>query len=154
MKEDIPRKNIALIGFMGTGKSTVGRYIAEKLKLSLIDIDNEIEKMNNLPLKRYLQIKGRSLSYDGGRRDRTCCSLPGRVISCGGGAVINKHSVDHLRQHCIVAWLMADIDTILKRIGESRARPLLKVRGRRSTIETLLALRKFLCRCFRYSYRH
>jgi shikimate dehydrogenase len=143
-EKDIPgRKNIALIGFMGTGKSTVGRYIAEKLKLSLIDIDNEIEKRKNVTIEEIFANEGEEVfrKIEAEEIERAC-SLPGRVISCGGGAVINKHSVDQLRQHCVVAWLMADIDTILDRIGESGARPLLKVRGRRSTIETLLALRK------------
>ena len=50
----IRKSNIALIGFMGVGKSTVGHLVAERLKMPLVDIDNEIEKKNGLPLVKYL----------------------------------------------------------------------------------------------------
>ena len=142
-KKDFKKRNIALIGFMGVGKSTVGRHVAQKLKLPFIDIDREIEKMNNSSIENIFERNGeeafRKMEADEIKR---VAGLPGRVISCGGGAVLNKDSMYYLREYCVVIWLWASIDTILKRAGNSGVRPLLKVKDRRSEIETLLTFRK------------
>jgi shikimate kinase len=128
---------------MGAGKSTVGRHVAQKLKLPFIDIDSEIEKMNNSSIENIFERNGeeafRKMEADEIKR---VAGLPGRVISCGGGAVLNRDSMHYLREYCIVIWLWASIDTILKRAGNSGVRPLLKVKDRRSEIETLLTFRK------------
>jgi shikimate dehydrogenase len=142
-KKDFKKRNIALIGFMGAGKSTIGRHVAEKLKLPFIDIDNEIEKINNSSVKEIFERNGeeafRKMEADEIER---VAGLPGWVISCGGGAVLNKDSMHYLREYCIVIWLWANIDTILKRTGDNGVRPLLKVKDKRLEIETLLTFRK------------
>ena len=142
-KKDFKKRNIALIGFMGVGKSTVGRHVAERLEMPLIDIDSEIEEMNNSSIEKIFEYSGeeafRKMEADEIKR---IAGLPGRVISCGGGVVLNKDNIHYLREYCIVVWLWADIDTILKRTRDNRARPLLNVKDRRLEIETLLTSRK------------
>ena len=142
-KRDFKKRNIALIGFMGAGKSTVGRHVAEKLKMSLIDIDSEIEKMNKSSIDKIFERNGEEAfrKMEASEIERAA-GLPGRVISCGGGAVLNKDSMHYLREYCIVIWLWAGIETILKRTGENKTRPLLNVEDRRLEIETLLTFRK------------
>jgi shikimate kinase len=68
--------------------------------------------------------------------------MSNKVISCGGGAVLNKGNMDHLREHSVVVWLWAKADTILQRIGDNGERPLLNVRDKRSEVEKLLRFRK------------
>ena len=111
--------------------------------MPLIDIDSEIEKMNKSSIEEIFEKNGEEAfrRMEANEIERVA-GLPGRVISCGGGAVLNKDSMNYLRKHCIIIWLWADIDTILKRTGNNGARPLLKVQDRRSEIETLLTFRK------------
>jgi shikimate dehydrogenase len=137
------RKSIALIGFMGAGKSTIGRRVSEGLKIPFIDIDTEIERLNGMSIEEIFDKNGEEAfrRMEANEIERIA-GLPGRVISCGGGAVLKKDSMNYLRKHCIIVWLWADIDTILKRTGNSEVRPLLKVQDRRSRIETLLTFRK------------
>ncbi len=137
------RNNIALIGFMGTGKSVVGRHVSEELKLPFIDVDSEIEKRNNVIIEKIFGEYGEEVFRKMEREEmERVAGLSGRVISCGGGAVLNKSSMNYLKEHCIIIWLWANIDTIMKRTGENGARPLLEVKDRRSEVEALLTFRK------------
>jgi shikimate kinase len=142
MKE-FKKRSIALIGFMGTGKSTVGRRLAEQLKITFVDIDSEIEKNNKSSIEEIFRHNGEEVFRKMEAREiERVAGMPGRVISCGGGAVLDKDSMNYLRKYCIVIWLWAGIETILKRTGENKGRPLLNVNDKRSEIETLLTLRK------------
>lgn len=136
------KKNIALTGFMGTGKSQIGRYVGKQLKLPLIDIDNEIEKRNNTTVDEIFKKNGEEAfrKMEANEIERVT-GLSGKIISCGGGAVLNKRSVDYLKENCIVIWLWAGVETILKRTGGNDSRPLLKAKDRRSKIERLLEFR-------------
>jgi shikimate dehydrogenase len=142
-KHTFSKSNIALIGFMGTGKSAVGRLTSEKLKLPFIDVDSEIEKRNNASIEEIFGKYGEETfrKMEASEIERVS-SLPGRVIACGGGAVLNKSSMNYLSKHCIIIWLWANIDTIIKRTGDNGARPLLKVKDKRSEVETMLTFRK------------
>lgn len=142
-KRTFNKKNIALIGFMGAGKSTIGHHVAKKLKIPLIDIDSEIEKSNNSSIEEIFERNGEDAfrKMEASEIERVA-GLPGRVISCGGGAVLNKDSMHYLREYCIVIWLWANSNTILKRTRDNGVRPLLKVKDKRLEIETLLTFRK------------
>jgi shikimate dehydrogenase len=141
-KKTFSRSNIALVGFMGTGKSSVGRYVAEKLKLPLVDIDSELEKRNNTTVDEIFKKDGEDIfrKMEADEIERVA-GLPGAVISCGGGAVLKMRNVDYLKEHCIVIWLWAGIETILKRTKGNDTRPLLKTKDKRLEIETLITFR-------------
>jgi shikimate dehydrogenase len=141
--KEFKKRNIALIGFMGAGKSTVGRHVAKRLRAHLIDIDSEIEKLNSMSIEEIFEKNGEeAFRRMEANEIKHVADLSGSVISCGGGVVLNKSSMNYLRKHCIIIWLWADIDTILKRTGANAVRPLLNIKDRRSSIETLLTFRK------------
>ena len=142
-KKEFKKRNIALIGFMGAGKSTVGRHLAKKMKMTFIDIDSEIEKNNKSSIEEIFKHNGEEAfrKMEAHEIERVA-GMTGRVISCGGGAVLDKDSMNYLRKYCIVIWLWAGVETILKRTADNKARPLLNVNDKRSEIETLLTFRK------------
>lgn len=137
------RKNIALIGFMCTGKSTVSRHLVEKLKMTHIDIDSEVERKNVSSITDIFKDLGEGpfRRMEAEEIDAAAC-MPGRIISCGGGAVLNTASIDRLKKSAIVVWLNAGVETILQRVGNDLSRPLLNVPDRRSEIEKMLQLRE------------
>ena len=137
------KQNIALIGFMGAGKSFVGAKVSQLMKLPFIDIDTEIEKKQNTSIKNIIDVKGEEVFRQLEAAEiEHAASLSGRVIACGGGAVLNRRMADLLAKHCIVVWLWADPGTLLNRMPDGSTRPLLRVAGGKSGIETMLHFRK------------
>jgi shikimate dehydrogenase len=136
------RRNVALIGFMGTGKSTVSRHLAKNLKMTHIDIDDEIERKNASSITDIFKDLGQGpFRRMEERQIDLAAGMAGAVISCGGGAVLNAASVDRLRSSSIVIWLSANVETVFQRVGSDRSRPLLNVPDRRPEIEKMLRLR-------------
>ncbi len=116
--------NIVLIGYRGTGKSSVAKILAERLKWPLVAMDAEIVKKAGLPVPEIIQKRGWDYFRDVesnicrrvGAKDRT-------IIDTGGGAVLRKENVDALRQRGRVFWLTAEVSTIMERIKHSKERP-------------------------------
>jgi shikimate dehydrogenase len=136
------RRNLALVGFMGTGKSTVGRCLSERTGMVMKDIDVEVEKKSGTSIKEIFKTEGEN----GFRQLESAeigeiANLSNAVISCGGGAVLDRKNVDILKKNCIVVWLWAGVDTILNRVGNNGARPLLERGDKRSAVKTLLDAR-------------
>ncbi|OPY57863.1 MAG: Shikimate kinase [Pelotomaculum sp. PtaU1.Bin035] len=123
-------KNIVLIGFMGTGKTAIGRRLALRLNRKFIDTDLEIE---NITGKTVAQIFARH----GMIRFRSEESLlvqklarqEGMVISTGGGMVLNPENVRLLKENGILIGLEASPEVIFKRIRNKKSRPLLMKGG-------------------------
>ena len=111
------KKNIVLLGMMGSGKSTIGGLLAKKLNSVLIDIDKKIEKMQNLKISEIFKTKGeayfRELEFN-----VTLQSLDGdnNIISLGGGAFMNKELRKVLKQKSSTFWLHWNAETLIKRI--------------------------------------
>ena len=121
------KKNIVLLGMMGSGKSTIGGLLAKKLNSVLIDIDKKIEKMQNLKISEIFKTKGeayfRELEFN-----VTLQSLNGdnNIISLGGGAFMNKELRKVLKQKSSTFWLHWNADTLIKRIKNNDKRPIIK----------------------------
>lgn len=134
-------RNIVLIGFMGTGKSTVGRRLAQSLAWNFVDTDCEIGEVNNLSVseifRRYGETRFRSEESIVVARLSQQEQL---VIATGGGTVLNPLNWKALAEKGIVIALHASLDAILARIGHKNDRPLLK--GPREAIEKLWAERQ------------
>ena len=121
------KKNIALIGMMGSGKSTIGGLLAKKLGGVLIDIDKKIEKIENQKISQIFELKGeayfRELEFN-----VTIQSLKdnNKIISLGGGAFMNKELRKIIKQKSKTFWLYWNADTLIKRIKNNDKRPVIK----------------------------
>jgi len=140
VEEGSPR-NIALIGFMGTGKTAVGRELARRLGFALTDLDDVIERRDGRSIRQIFAQSGE----DGFRRresDALAAAAAGtrQVIACGGGIVVSAANRALLARRTVPVWLWAPLDTCLSRVAGS-ARPLLAGEDPRSTAQRLLAER-------------
>ncbi len=137
--------NIVLIGFGGSGKSSVARVIAAKSSRKLVDIDVEIEKSAGMKIPEIFESEGEAGFR---RREADACrraaSLDNAVISCGGGAVLDRANTDCLRRSGRIFWLKAGPEEILRRVSsDPAARPILEVEGdKRDVIRKMLAVRE------------
>ena len=135
--------NIILTGFMGTGKTLVGKELAKGLKMSYLDTDKLIEKREKAKICRIFQEKGE----DYFRRLETkiikeVSSLDRCVISTGGGAILKKENLAALKRKGVIICLSANPKVILKRTSKSQNRPLLKSKDPKSRVLGLLSQRR------------
>jgi shikimate kinase len=134
--------NVVLTGFMGTGKSTVGRLLAARLDYDFIDTDEVIEQRHG-PIPEIFA----TLGEDGFREleREVACELAKRtemVIATGGGMILDAQARNALSATGTVLCLIADVDTILERVGkDGDERPLLRGADPRGRIESLLRAR-------------
>ncbi len=144
MEEKPVKSNIALIGFMGTGKSSVGRALAKKLGWKFIELDATIEQNAGKPIPQIFKQDGEIVFRE--IEIQTVKDIArGKhiVISCGGGVVLNKINIDRLKEHGVVVYLMASPAAISKRTSRDKlVRPLLNVEDPVGRIKELLKFRK------------
>ena len=135
-------RNIVLTGFMGTGKTEVGRELAKLRGLRLIDLDSEIEQSEKMTIseifKRFGEQKFRELESEMVEKTSREQNV---VISTGGGTVLRQQNMDALKKTGTVVCLTATPETILERTGSSDDRPLLLVDNPLEKIRELLQFR-------------
>lgn len=142
------KRNIALVGFMGTGKTTVAYGISKGTDMPAIDIDKEIEQKAGSSISEIFESKGEDAFRKMERKEMgNIPDISKAVISCGGGVVLSKKNIDILKKNCVVVWLWAGIDAVLKRAGNNGTRPLLSGRHGKSAIKRLLDARLPLYAC-------
>lgn len=138
--ESLP-KNIVLIGFMGCGKSTVGRRLQQMLGYPLVDTDHLIEEKAGMPITGIFSRNGEAFFRQLESAVLHELAAPGgphRIIATGGGIVGRRQNRKLLRQMGFVVWLQAPVDTILERTGRNRDRPLLHTENPREKVTNLL----------------
>ena len=116
--------NIVLVGYRGTGKSTVGRLLAARLGRDLVSTDAEIVKRAQRTIPEIVAQEGWEYFRD--LESSICGELAGRdqlVIDTGGGAILRAQNVEALKKNSTVVWLTASVETIAKRIGGDNQRP-------------------------------
>lgn len=137
------KTSIALIGFMGVGKSAVARVIADKLNKQLVEVDSVIVKKSGKSIIQIFnegEIAFRELEI---QAIKEISEKRNQVISCGGGVVLNKINIDRLKQDSLIIWLTASPRVILKRVRlDKESRPLLKADSKTSDIAELLRFRR------------
>ncbi|MFC2056654.1 shikimate kinase [Chloroflexota bacterium] len=138
------KTNIALIGFMGAGKTAVGQLLAEKLGRKFIELDWLIEQQAGKPIPEIFQQDGeigfRELEIGATKK---IAEEKNSVIACGGGLVLNKINIDRLREEARTVYLTASPGVILKRVATKEGqRPLLAVDNPTQTIDELLKFRE------------
>jgi len=135
-------KNISLVGFMGTGKTTVGRMLARKLGYRFVDSDDEIEKEQGVTISHIFSEMGepyfRALEKD---MIKKLSGMDGLVISAGGGAVLDPENIANMKQSGPVVCLSAPPEVILKRVERFTHRPLLQVPDPLAKITEMLKTR-------------
>jgi len=136
------KSNIYLIGFMGTGKSTIGRQLALQLDFQFFDSDHTIEKAAGLTIPEIFEKQGEEVFramektfVESGHPKHGC------VISCGGGLVFQPGLKELLQKHGIVISLFASPETIFERVQTNKNRPLLNVKEPLAEIRKLLEKR-------------
>ncbi|MCF7869986.1 MAG: shikimate kinase [Candidatus Omnitrophica bacterium] len=136
-------KNIYLVGFMGTGKTAVGKVLADKLSKRFVEMDQLIEKRENKKIKDIFAENGQD--YFRKLENQLLKKLSSQsdlVVSCGGGAVCNQDNLDILQNTGYVFSLSASPNSIFERVKESDHRPLLNGADPLGKIKELLEARK------------
>jgi len=138
------KSNIALIGFMGTGKTAVGRLLAGRLGKEFIELDVLIEQRAGKTIPEIFEHEGeiafREVEIEVTRR---AAENKDAVIACGGGIVLNQINIDRLRKHSVIVYLTASPAAILRRTSSDKdERPLLATEDKASKVETLLKFRE------------
>ncbi len=138
------KNSLALIGFMGAGKTAVGKVLAEKLGKEFIELDTLIEQRagKTIPeiFRQYGEVRFRELEIEAAKE------VSGKkkvVVACGGGLVLNKINIDRLQKEFIIVYLTASPQVILKRTAaDKNERPLLKGDEKAERIRELLKYRQ------------
>lgn len=138
------KTSLALIGFMGVGKSAAGRALAKKLGKRFVEVDALIEEKAGKSISRIFQEEGeiafREMEIEvikeiASRRDQ--------VIACGGGVVLNKINIERLKKEAVIVWLTASAGEIRKRLVEGgEERPLLEGKNNLAEIRQLIKFRR------------
>lgn len=135
--------NIILTGFMGTGKSTVGRLVADKLKIPFFDVDDTIKRQTGRSISQLFQDKGEAAFRALESATIQELSMQEKaVIATGGGALMNAQNRDFLERNGILVCLTARTGTLLERLKDDLTRPLLTGESMQERIDRLMQERQ------------
>jgi shikimate kinase len=140
-------RSIYLIGYRGTGKSTIARALAARLSFDFIDADDEIERRAGKSIAAIFAEDGEPAFRElESHVVADLCALKRHVVALGGGAVMSEVNRTAIRLAGLVIWLRATVETLAERLAADEAtasrRPKLTGSGGLSEIETLLATRE------------
>jgi len=135
-------KNIALTGFMGTGKSAVAGELAFLTGMKVISTDRNIELNSGTSIAEIFSSGGeRKFRELEASEIKNLKNISNSIIDCGGGVVLKPENIKILREISFVVWLKAGVETILRRIEGDFSRPLLNVQNRIDVIKETLRIR-------------
>lgn len=139
------KDNIALIGFMGSGKTKVGKILAKNLDMKFVDIDRAISIREKKSIPEIFEEKGEAYFRKLERMIIEEESLNNNiVIATGGGVIIDNENIKNLKKTSYVVFLDCDVETIYERVKNNRNRPLLNVENVYEKIQELHSKRQFL----------
>ncbi len=140
--ENTGNRTIVLVGLMGAGKTSIGRRLADKMGLTFVDADTEIEKAAGKSIPDIFAEHGEAHFRDGERRVIARLLDNGRqVLATGGGAFMNEETRKAIKAQAVSVWLKADLDVLLKRVAKRGGRPLLENRDPAEVLQNLITLR-------------
>lgn len=136
-------ENIVLIGYMGCGKSTVGRKAAKALGYTFLDTDSLIEKEEGMTIAKLFEEKGEDYFRNKETEviNRLIAGEKSNIIATGGGLPMKEGNAELLKELGTVIYLKADVETLVKRLSNDKVRPLLKNVNLKEKIETMLSVR-------------
>ncbi len=118
---------ISLVGFMCSGKTTIGKMLAKKLGWDFIDVDNEVERVEGMSIPYIFQLKGET--YFRKKEKEVLLDFLNRekiIISTGGGLGADPEIMNLLKKKSLTVWLKISYESFKKRCGKDDNRPLLK----------------------------
>ena len=145
------KKNLVLLGMMAVGKSTLGKIVAKKQNLEFIDIDQIIEKKNEMTIGEFFEKKGeKSFRVEEEKEVLKSLEKNSCVIALGGGAFINKNIRLNVLQKSISIWLDVNIKILNKRVKWTKKRPLLNKVDINKKMKDLYSKRKNIYKLANY----
>jgi len=133
--------SVILTGFMGTGKTTIGRQLAQRLGKGFVDTDQRIEQLDGRSVADIFAAAGEGYFRELERRVVAEAVKLDAVIATGGGAIMDAANFERMHAAGPIICLTADIDVILQRTARDSSRPLLGAQERRQRVEELLRTR-------------
>src|SRR5690554_4630420 len=136
------RRNVFLVGPMGSGKTSIGRKLAKLLKLEFVDCDHELERQTGASINLIFDVEGET-----GFRERETRMLEqltaktGVLLSTGGGAVCNPQNRRLLQSRGYVIYLKTSVANQIKRLSHDKSRPLLQAKDRVQRLNDLARVR-------------
>lgn len=137
------KNNIVLCGFMGCGKSTVGRLLAEEIGFTLADSDTCIEQREKMTVSEIFSKHGEGYFREAETAViKELSEQSGLIIATGGGAVLKSENAAYLRETGLVVFLDVAPETVLKRLEGDTSRPLLMRDDKEAAVNELLSFRR------------
>ena len=136
-------ENIYLIGFMGTGKSTVAKELSQVLPLRIVEMDEAISTLAAMSIPEIFEKRGEEAFREMETQFLNAISKENnQIISCGGGVVLKDENIDCMKNTGVVILLEARPETILARVEADKNRPLLAEKKSIEQIELMMEKRK------------
>jgi len=136
-------RGAVLVGFMGAGKSSVGRVLARRLRAEFLDLDERIEAEAGKTVAEIFATDGeRAFRKRESMAIRDAVSVPGRVIATGGGSFLDDDNRKRLKAYAPVVFLDISPATALARLGRDTSRPLLPGEDREKAVTELMERRR------------
>ena len=135
--------NISLCGMMGSGKSTIGRILANKLDYNFIDVDKMIEIDARKTIKKIFEEDGEKYFRD--LEEKITINIlehKETIVSLGGGAIINEKIRTSIKKNSYNIYLNVDVDILTKRLQNSKTRPLLYKKNLKTELVNLISIRE------------
>ena len=135
-------KNLVLIGFMGCGKTTLGKKVAKSLGVQFVDTDRYIEHEEGMKISEIFEKKGEA--YFRKRETEVCekfSNETGYIVATGGGIIRNDENIALLKKNGVVIYLKASPEHVFRNVRNDLSRPLLQGGDKMEKIKTLMAER-------------
>ena len=137
------RKNLVLTGMMGSGKTTIGKSLSQRLEMGFADVDDIIEKKVGLSISEIFEKKGeKAFRQEEEEESKKILKKTNLIIALGGGAFINENIRNEIKKSSFSVWLDLDVEMLYKRVRESKKRPLLKNSSEKELIKIYNLRRK------------
>lgn len=128
-------KHLILIGPMGAGKSTIGRFLSDELSLNFVDVDRVIEARSGATIPWIFDIEGEEgFRLRESQAIQEICSESPQVVATGGGCILKVQNRQCIREHGVVIYLKTSVEQQLLRTGRDKNRPLLQTEDPHSTL--------------------
>lgn len=135
-------RTVVLVGMMGSGKTAIGRELAQRLDVPYVDSDAEIETAANASIAEIFDRSGEPFFRD--REAEVIARLLKSdpcILSTGGGAYLAQRNRDAISKHGVAVWLDADLDLLWERVRHKDTRPLLRTPDPRKTLADIFDAR-------------